>query len=229
MMTGETEQLQLTFIDVVSYQIESAWKRLPVSERESSKKEFADRISELEKIIGVRSYLSYGLRNDVDFFLWLYDKDLENLQKAAVILGKTILGTYLKTIYTYVGMCQPPVYAKTHQQAFEKGDPPLKYVFVYPFVKSRDWYLLPFERRMEIMKVHIAKGREYPTVRLNTTNSFGLGDQDFVLAFESDHPRDFEELVQKLRETESSKYTVRDTPLIIGTYQSIQDTLNALG
>jgi len=223
------ENDQLTFIDVICYQIDPIWRRLPEKKRDASKQEFSNKVDELKKTTGLRQYLSYGLRNDTDFFIWLYDKDLAKIQEASVVLGKTHLGTYLKTQHAYVGMAQPPIYAKTHQQAFEKGDPPLKYVFVYPFVKSRDWYLLPLEQRQEIMNKHITVGREFPTVRLNTTYSFGLGDQDFVLAFESDHPRDFEALVQKLRETQSSKYTVRDTPLIIGTYKSIQEVLEALG
>ena len=67
-----------------------------------------------------------------------------------------------------------------------------------------------------MMKGHMSVGELYPMVRLNTTYSFGLGDQDFVLAFETDQPAAFEDLVQRLRESEASRYTVRDTPFILG-------------
>ena len=87
-----------------------------------------------------------------------------------------------------------------------------KYLFVYPFVKTREWYLLAPDERWRIMQEHIRVGREYPTIDLNTSYSFGLDDQEFVVAFETDEPRDFLDLVQRLRTTESSRYTKRDTP-----------------
>src|SRR4029077_8315979 len=93
-----------------------------------------------------------------------------------------------------------------------------KYLFVYPFVKTRDWYLLPQGKRQEIMDVHIKVGNKYPSVKLNTTYSFGLDDQDFVVAFESEEPKDFVDLVMELRETESSKFPQRDTT----TFTSVQ-------
>jgi chlorite dismutase len=101
-----------------------------------------------------------------------------------------------------------------------------KYLFVYPFVKSREWYLLPKEDRMEAMKAHIVFGQKFPSVKLNTTYSFGLDDQDFVVAFESNKPEDFLDLVQGLRETQASKYTVRDTPIFTCTRRPIETILN---
>jgi chlorite dismutase len=88
-----------------------------------------------------------------------------------------------------------------------------KYLFVYPFVKTRDWYLLPLEKRQEIMDEHIRGGNRYPSVKLNTTNSFGQDDKEFVVAIETEEPKDLQHLGQEMRETESSKYTQRDTPI----------------
>jgi chlorite dismutase len=100
-----------------------------------------------------------------------------------------------------------------------------KYLFVYPFVKTRAWYLLPKEERQRIMKQHIRVGHDYTSVKLNTTYSFGLDDQDFVVAFETNYPDDFLDLVQELRETESSIYTQRDTPIYTCTRQDLQTML----
>ena len=85
-------------------------------------------------------------------------------------------------------------------------------MFVYPFVKSREWYALPAEERWRIMQGHIQVGREYPGVDNHTTYSFGLDDQEFVVAFDTDDVGTFLDLVQRLRTTEASRYTVRDTP-----------------
>jgi chlorite dismutase len=100
---------------------------------------------------------------------------------------------------------------------------------VYPFVKTRAWYALPREQRQEIMNVHIAVGHRFPSVKLNTTYSYGLDDQEFVLAFESDYPGDFLDLVMTLRETESSSYTERDTPIFTCVAGSPADVLDQLG
>ena len=104
-----------------------------------------------------------------------------------------------------------------------------RYIFVYPFVKTREWYLTPAEERQETMDEHITVGSKYSRVKLNTTYSFGLDDQDFVVAFESNYPEDFLDLVQELRETKSSKYTVRDTPTYTCIARPIDEALDLLG
>jgi chlorite dismutase len=103
-----------------------------------------------------------------------------------------------------------------------------KHLFIYPFVKSREWYLLPLEKRQEIMDVHIKVGNKYPSVKLNTTYSFGLDDQDFVVAFETEEPKDFVDLVMELRETQSSVYTVRDTPIFTCVQMPMERILDQL-
>jgi chlorite dismutase len=104
-----------------------------------------------------------------------------------------------------------------------------KYFFVYPFVKKRDWYLLSQEQRQEMMDEHIKIGNKYPSVKLNTTYSFGLDDQEFVVAFETDEPGDFLDLVQELRESKASSYTLRDTPILTCIRKEIDEALNSLG
>jgi chlorite dismutase len=103
-----------------------------------------------------------------------------------------------------------------------------KYVFVYPFVKSREWYALPGDERWRIMQGHIGVGREYPGVDNHTTYSFGLDDQEFVVAFDTDDVGTFLDLVQRLRTTEASRYTVRDTPSFTCIRMSLERALNAL-
>ena len=103
-----------------------------------------------------------------------------------------------------------------------------KYIFVYPFVKSREWYLLHKQTRQGIMDEHIEIGNKYPSVKLNTTYSFGIDDQDFVVAFEGDYPEDFIDLVMELRESDGSKYTVRDTPIITGIKGTLEEILDTL-
>jgi chlorite dismutase len=101
-------------------------------------------------------------------------------------------------------------------------------VFVYPFVKSREWYALPADERWRIMQQHIAVGREYPGVDNHTTYSFGLDDQEFVVAFDTDDVATFLDLVQRLRSTEASRFTVRDTPSFTCLALALPRVLGAL-
>jgi chlorite dismutase len=97
------------------------------------------------------------------------------------------------------------------------------------FVKTREWYSRPAEQRQEMMDEHIRIGSKYRSVKLHTTYSFGLDDQEFVVAFETDYPSDFLDLVQELRETKASSYTLRDTPMFTCRQRTIGECLEALG
>lgn len=106
---------------------------------------------------------------------------------------------------------------------------PMKYVIVYPFIKAREWYLLPFGERKKMMEEHIAVGRRFPEVRLNTSYSFGIDDQDFTLAFETNDLILFQDLIVQLRETRVSEYVIKDTPMIVCVYKEIEDIVRSIG
>jgi chlorite dismutase len=78
------------------------------------------------------------------------------------------------------------------------------------------------------MQGHISVGREYPTVDNHTTYSFGLDDQEFVVAVDTDDVGTFLDLVQRLRTTEASAYTARDTPSFTCVAGSVERALIAL-
>jgi chlorite dismutase len=128
--------------------------------------------------------------------------------------------------YSFLAMTKPSEYSDESRLEVRPGRD--KYLFVYPFVKTREWYGLPADERWRIMQEHIRVGREFPEIDLNTSYSFGLDDQEFVVAFEGDDPGMFLDLVQKLRTTESSRYTKRDTPTFTCLAMSVERALNAL-
>ena len=216
------------YVDFLFFKVDPAFRRLEEKERAAAEKAFQKTLEESERSLKVRPYLTLGFRAEIDFLLWVIAEDLETVQQFVSGLYQTVLGKYLSLVYSFVALKKPSQYALPHKQAFEEDLPPRKFLFVYPFVKSREWYLLPFEKRKKIMDQHFRVAHEFPSIRLNTTYAFGLGDQDFVLAFEADHPAEFEDLVQRLRETESSRFTVRDTPMIVATAQSCGTLLNGL-
>jgi chlorite dismutase/nitrite reductase/ring-hydroxylating ferredoxin subunit len=222
------------YVQFVFYKVDPAWRRLPREEREAAKREVEQVVAGFADRMQVRPYTLVGIRGDADFMLWHISDDLEPFQQAATALFSTGLGPYLSTPYSYLAMTRKSVYVdKTEREGPSRRlrltPGTAKYLFVYPFVKTRPWYVLSPEERQSMMDVHIRVGRKYPTVKLNTTYSFGLDDQEFVVAFETDQPGDFLDLVMELRETQSSLYTLRDTPTFTCTATTVRGMLDALG
>lgn len=228
----ENAKLPRQFVNFAYYKIDPTWLRLDKSTREAGVAELAEVIETWKKQIMVYPYTTFGVRAETDFLLWRISYDMDDFEKMATAMRRTHLGTYLQTPYSFLAMTKTSIYIDDHvHEGQESARNKIvvgggKYLFVYPFVKSREWYLLPKEKRQDVMRGHIRYGHEFPSVKLNTTYSFGLDDQDFVVAFESNHPDHFVDLVQGLRETESSKYTVRDTPIITCTKQDIATILS---
>jgi chlorite dismutase len=222
-------------VNFAFYKVDPAWRRLPKEQREASKKEFGAAVEEWRQRMLLIPYSTVGLRPETDFMLWRIADSLDLLQEMSRQLNRTALGAYLTTPYSFVAMTKRSIYVDKHVHPGQEGrraaivPGEYRYLFVYPFVKTRDWFLLPIEQRQEMMDVHIKVGHQFPSVKLNTTYSFGLDDQEFVVAFESDKPGDFVDLVMALRETEGSRFTLRDTPIITCIRKPIHETLDDLG
>ena len=103
-----------------------------------------------------------------------------------------------------------------------------KYLIVYPMWKKREWYALPGEERMRIMRGHIEVGKKYTGIEINTAYSYGLDDQEFVVSFNAGDPAEFLDLVHELRGTESSMYTESETPIFTCITASPERMLDAL-
>ena len=190
----ENPQPQPLFVQYTGFRADPAWRRLPYAAREDGREAFAHAIEEAAPEISTYPYSTVGLKADCDFLIWRISQSPDAFQEQSQMINKTRLGAYLTMPYSFVSMTKRSMYidkldtfhtaeSRTHIITGKR-----KYLFVYPFVKTRDWYLLPLEKRQEIMDVHIKIGHEFPSVKLNTTYSFGLDDQDFVVAFETESP-----------------------------------------
>ncbi len=216
------------FFNFAVFKVDQKWRWLNAMTKEESAKEFVSIIRSNDRV-KYRAYSVVGLREDADLLLWLMADKLDYTQDLIARLNTTVLGKYLDLRYSFISLTKPSVYSPNAIPSFVKGEDPLRYVIVYPFVKSREWYLLPFEERKKMMEEHALVGRRFPEIKLNTTSSFGLDDQDFMLAFESNDLASFHDLVMQLRETQVSRYVVRDTPFIIGIYKDLEEVIKDLG
>jgi len=232
--TGTSGGQSRQFVKYTFFKVAQAWRGLPLDDRQAINQEVADILESFGERMLVRTYSTVGTRADCDLMVWTVSDRLEDFQELTSRLFGSRMGVYLGMPYSYLAMTRRSQYIEKHIHEGQEGSrlrvkpTGAKYLFVYPFVKTRAWYLLPFEERQTIMDVHIAVGHEFPSVRINTAYSFGLDDQEFVVAFESDSPSDFLDLVMKLRETQSSMYTLRDTPIFTCIAMTPADALDAL-
>jgi chlorite dismutase len=216
------------------YKLDSQWQLLPQEKRQLGKQELLDIFEEYSQEHLLRSFALYGLRSDCDFMIWQASYAIEDLQGISSKIRRSLIGPYVRETHAFLSMTKRSVYVGKNARGAH--DPRLvitpedkKYLFVYPFVKTRAWYALPLEDRKRMMNEHIRLGLTFPSVSLNTTYSFGLDDQEFVVAFETDIVSDFLDLVQQLRETEASRYTLRDTPMFTCVSQPLSEILEAIG
>jgi chlorite dismutase len=214
------------FVKYTFLKLDPAWRRLDSERREQDKRELLAACEDFADGHLLQAFSLMGTRGDAELLLIAEAENLERIHELHVVMAQSGLMKWAEIPYSFLGMRKSSEYSedeRTSPRGFEG-----RYVFVYPFVKSREWYGLPAQERWRIMQGHIQVGREYPTVDNHTTYSFGLDDQEFVVAFDTDDVGTFLDLVQRLRTTEASRYTVRDTPSFTCIRMSLERALNAL-
>ncbi|HEX2180079.1 MAG TPA: chlorite dismutase family protein [Actinomycetota bacterium] len=213
------------------YQVDPAWRRLPDEERAMHKKELAEVVAAAP--IEVYPYSTVGLREDCDIALWQISDSPEGIQAFQASLNGTALGRWLIPTQSYLAMTRKSAYLKGHKHEGQEFNMPAgprgsTYLFVYPLDKLRPWYKLPFEERRKIMGEHFKIGHRYPNVAIHTGYSFGIDDQEFVVAFEGESLGEFLDLVEELRGSESSAYTARDVPIFTCVKMPLEKILDQL-
>ena len=131
--------------------------------------------------------------------------------------------------HAFMGLVRPAEFSPDHQPAFLKGEPPRRYACVYPFVRTKDWYLLPKDERASLLREHGEMGREFPDVLANTTSAFGLGDWEWILAFEADDLGRIVDCIRRLRDARARLYTELEVPFVTGLRKDLVDAVRDLG
>lgn len=172
------------------------------------------------------AYSTAGLTAGVDLILWLVAEDVEAFQKLAIEINHSAAAGLLTAKQAYLGVASMSQYDPNHGPAFLKGLSPKKYLSVYPFTKTPEWFLLPFEERRDLMVEHGKMGNEFPSILTNTVNSFGIADQEFIVALEDDDPAVLIAMVQRLRAAKVRLYTQLDTPIFLGLRKDLAGALS---
>ncbi len=231
----EPDRLRRQFLNYAFFKLDPAFRRLPEAQKEAARREFLETVSAWEtdadlKIL--RTYSLIGMRAEVDFMLWRIAFDVRAFAESQAAINRTALAGWLTQPYNFVAMQKRSQYVNRiegsgHGVELLPGQG--LYLFVYPFIKTRAWYDLTPHARQGMMDEHIHASEPFKGIRINTSYSYGIDDQEFVVSFDSDYPQEFVDLVHRLRYTEASNFTLRDTPMFTCVKRSLEQILHDLG
>lgn len=219
------------FVQYICFKTQPEWRRLPVSVREEGRAEFAATLKAASPRVTSFAYSTLGLKVNADLMLWWHSDTPEATQETLAALLQTGFGSYCDVSYSLFGLTRPSQYTKqrTSQEHALAEPGRLKYLIVYPFTKTIEWYLQSRDVRQALMNEHMKIGHGFDDVRQVLLYTTGLDDQEFVVAYETDELERHHQLVVALRSTESRRYTLRDTPIITGIHRPIDQALALLG
>ena len=177
------------------------------------------------------AYSVFPARPDIDFLLWTAKGIDEPGQSADIFAsyGEVIapVRKFVKPVEVLWGFTKPSMYSrgKSEQDIDPFTAERSKFLIIYPFSKTKEWYLMSFDSRQGMMNEHIKLGKQYFDVKQLLIYSFGLQDHEFVVSYELEELPRFSQLVQELRSTEARRYTLLDSPIITCTHVSQEQFL----
>lgn len=228
--------LRRQIVSFTFYRAEPEWRRVQATERAEHRREFAEVVTRWNGCGSMRAvcYSTVGTRAETQMMLWRICYSLDELQQMSADLLRTRLGGYLRISHNFLGMTKRSQYMIRHEdsrqvdiRAIRPGE--RKYLFLSPLVKTAAWYNLDPDQRQIIINDQIKELGNFPGVKLNIVYSFGMDDQDFLMAYESDSPEDVLDAAQATRETESNRYNQRDSPTFTCVQTTVQEMLERLG
>ena len=230
-MTAAEPAAEPRFVQYLCLKTDPLWRRLPPGEREAGRHEFAAVLAQVAPRVTTHAYSTLGLKTSAELLLWWHADAAEAVQEALSALLQTGLGHYCEVTHSLFGLTRPSVYTKqrtAQEQALLEPDR-LRYLVVYPFSKTIEWYLMSRDARQGLMNEHMKVGHGFSDVRQVLLYTTGLDDQEFIVAYETDRLERHQQLVIDLRSTEARRYTLRDTPIFTAIHRPVTDALRLLG
>ncbi|MBO0703387.1 MAG: chlorite dismutase family protein [Candidatus Dormibacteraeota bacterium] len=215
----------IPYVQALALGIDPAWRRRPTETRHAEVATFGTSLDRVADVT-TRCYSALGRRAGTDLFLWRLAPTLDALEEAAAVCLDTGLGRWCSVAESFVGVLAPSPYGRRADPGAPPplfGPAPASHLIVYPFTKTSDWWLLAEAERRRVMGEHIAVGRSHGGVRQLLANSFGIGDHDFLVAYETDDVAGFSTLVRELRSTEGRRWVARDTPILVGRLRTVPE------
>lgn len=229
-MSGAGEEAP-RFVQYACLKTDPLWRRLPQDERERGRTEFCAAVEAAAPAVTTHAYSTLGLKTSAELLLWWHAARAEDVQETLSRVLQTGLGAYCEVTHLLFGLTRPSVYTKRRTAQEQALDEPtrLRYLIVYPFTKTIEWYLMSRDARQGLMNEHMRVGHEFADVRQVLLYATGLDDQEFIVAYETDRLERHQQLVIDLRSTEARRYTLRDTPIFTAIHRPLDEALALLG
>ncbi len=228
--TAQDHALAFPWLKFTFLKADPNWRRLPEAEREQARQELQAAIESFEEI-DTFPYSTVGMKPESELLLWNWADSPDRIQDFLGHVRTAGLGRYLDVTHSMLGRVRQSRYVRrptSQEQAIDVEDHE-RYLIVYPFTKTIDWYLMSEQARQGMMNEHIKVGKQFPSVRQVLAYSTGLDDQEFIVVYETDELVDFQDLVIALRNTEARRYTERDTPIFTCIHRPLDACLRLLG
>ncbi|MCU1288229.1 MAG: chlorite dismutase [Acidobacteria bacterium] len=222
------------FVNFMFFRVNPEWRRLDAESKLAYKKEFQSVFNHFREDFLLYPYSMVGFDSKADFMIWRIGTSLDLIQEMTARLYRTELGRYLETADNYLSatkkmMFISPIENPDFEDRFHVHAGQKKYHFVYPCAKHSDWYAKTGEERDSLVEEHFMVGKKFPNIRIHLTHAFGFSDQDYIVSFETDEPKDFLALAEELKETSLSKFTMRGMPIYTCRQRDLMECLDALG
>jgi chlorite dismutase len=213
----------------VLYRFREAYFNLKSQTRLELNKSLIDNLSHIAEKLQV--YQVFPAQAGADILVWSVLEAEDPAAPATFLEGfacaANSFSKFLEPTQILWGFTRPSQYTKTrsNQEIDPFSGQRKRYLVMYPFVKTTEWYLMSREARQGMMNEHIRIGKQYPEIRQLLLYSFGLQDQEFIVVYEMDDLVQFSDLVYELRDSEARRFTLRDTPLITALFHPPEETL----
>jgi chlorite dismutase len=228
--SGSASTAPSQFVQYLFLKVDPQWRRLDDDVRRAGREEFAAVVRGAVPALTTHAYATLGLKSTAELMLWWKSDSPDLVQPILGALLRTGFGRYCEVAHSLWGLTRPSIYTRrrTAQEQAIDEETRLRYLIVYPFVKTIDWYLMSRDARQGMMNEHMRVGHDFEDVRQVLLYTTGLDDQEFIVAYETNTLERHQDLVIALRSTEARRHTLRDTPIFTAVHRSLDETLALL-
>ncbi len=216
----------MTCHSYIFFDSEPSIRAVPEAELRRQTEQFAA-VIEGDNRVKTFAYTTLGFKAGTRFMLWLQANDAEDLQRMMMQLMRTPLSAHLKITYTLFGLVRRSQYSKTDAEAAAATQKRSRFLCVYPFSKTHEWYLLSLDQRRELMGEHMKIGHKFKNIQQILLYAYGVDDNEFVLSYETEDLAEFQSVVMELRTAEVRRYTATETPVYTCVHRPLREALEA--
>lgn len=226
--------LEKQFVNFMFLRVNPDWRKLNPATKSIFKAEFQTIFNEFSEHFLLYSYSLVGFDSKADLMFWRIGNSLDLIQEMTAKLYRTNLGSFLETADNYLSITKKMMFLPANEDTnsedrYHVKAGAKKYHFVYPCAKHSDWYDKSGEERDALVEENFMVGKRFDNIKIHMTHAFGFSEQEFIISFETDEPKDFLALAEELRQTSASKFTMRGMPIYTCRQRSLMECLDALG